>query len=62
MNKELKKRKVVKKPLGGILKADIAGISLVAIPKIHVSGSVGPISIFIDLFKTPLVLLWVYMC
>ena len=28
-----------------------------AIPKIHVSGSVGPISIFIDLFKTPLVVL-----
>ena len=43
--------------LAGILKADIAGISLVAIPKIHVSGSVGPISIFVDLFKTPLVVL-----
>ena len=42
-----KSKKIGLSVRGDIIYAmDIAGISLVAIPKIHVSGSVGPISIF----------------
>lgn len=42
--------------IAGLLKSHIAGVS-VAVPTIHVSGSTGPVSLVIDVFTNPLLVI-----
>ncbi len=40
--------------LAGIIKTHIAGVSVAAVPTIHVSGSASPVALLIDVFTRPL--------